>query len=132
MPTDAQLLGYLDELLPIAELTQIESQLRGSPELRERLARLSAQRDSGVHAVGDIWRRERLTCLTRAQLGSYLLGAMTDEEIEYAEFHLRDVGCRYCQANLADLRSQQSDTTGQVTKRRAKFFQTSVGRVGRK
>lgn len=129
MFTDAQLLGYLDELLPIAELTQIETELRASPELCERLARLLAQRDSGIHAVGDIWRRQKLTCLSRAQLGSFLLGALTDEELEYIEFHLHDVGCRYCQANLADLRSQQLDTAGQIAQRRERFFQTSVGRL---
>lgn len=131
-PTDAQLLGYLDEALPVAEMTRLERALRDSAELLQRLSRLSAQRDAGVHSLGDVWRRQRLTCLTRAQLGSYALGAMTDEELEYVEFHLRDVGCRYCQANLADLRALQNESAGQTAGRRQRFFQTSVGRLKRK
>lgn len=130
--SDAQLLGYLDELLDVAEMVRIEQCLRDDESLRERLSRLSAQRDAGVHALGDMWRRHRLTCLSRSQWGSFLLQALAPDEMAYAEFHLAAIGCRYCQANLADLRSQQADPDEQASERQQRLFQTSVGRTPRK
>ena len=62
------------------------------------------QEDRGEHTVGAIWRRERVSCLSRDQLGSYLLGAGDPELLEYIDFHLKTVGCPFCQANLDDLK----------------------------
>ena len=65
------------------------------------------QEDRGEHTVGAIWRRERVSCPTRDQLGGYLLGAGDDDLLKYVRFHLEVVGCPYCQANLDDLRKLQ-------------------------
>ncbi len=48
-------------------------------------------REAGVHGLGEIWRRHRLTCPSRQQLGSYLLGAMDDAKREYIQFHIESV-----------------------------------------
>ena len=77
--------------------------------------------------MGDVWRRERLSCPSREQLGSYLLGAMADEEADHIAFHLNEVGCRYCRANLEDLESQQAEPQPTVQSRRQRYFQSSAG-----
>ncbi|MEX0702610.1 MAG: hypothetical protein WD069_10990 [Planctomycetales bacterium] len=125
---DQQLLGYLDEALAIEEMAAVENALRGSESLRLRLAALSARRDQGLHSVGEIWRRSRLTCPSRAELGAFLLGTLARQRGDYLEFHLRTIGCRYCNANLADLeRSAAADAD--APRRRARFFQSSAGRL---
>jgi hypothetical protein len=63
--------------------------------------------DRGEHSVGAIWRRERLSCPTREQLGQHLLGAAPPDLGDYIEFHLETVGCPYCLANLDDLKAVQ-------------------------
>ena len=68
---------------------------------------LLQERDRGEHSVGAIWRRQRLSCVKREQLGSYLLGVLDDDVQDYIQFHLRTIGCAYCLANLADLQTQQ-------------------------
>lgn len=124
--TDAELLAYLDEMLPAERAAIIERELRSSAAERQRAALLVRRRDQGGHSVGEIWRRQRLSCLTRGQLGSYLLGTLNAELTDYIEFHLRTIGCRVCQANLQDLQSaQQSD--GESRQRRRKFFESSAG-----
>jgi anti-sigma factor RsiW len=128
--TDPELLGYLDEALPVERMTAIEAELRSSAELRQRVAALRTSRDHQGHSVSDIWRRGRLSCPGRGQLGSYLLGALSAEWTEYVDFHLHAVGCRYCQANLADLQESSQPTEAQA-QRRQKFFQSSAGYVGR-
>lgn len=128
--TPAQLLGYVDELLPVELMTAIESDLRNSDSLRRHVAQLIRRRDAGEHSVGQIWQRLRLSCPSRTELGSYLLGALPDEELEYIDFHLQTVGCRYCAANLEDLRESSQSAAG-TQERRQRFFQSSAGFLSR-
>src|SRR5688572_2801692 len=100
--SDGELLAYLDELLPADRASVVERTLRDSAALRQRAALLARRRDQGGHTVGEIWRRYRLSCLTRSQLGAYLLGTLDPAHAEYVEFHVRTVGCRLCSANLHD------------------------------
>lgn len=124
---DTTLLAYIEESLPSDLMASIEAALRSNEALRQQLAQVIGRRDSGVHTVGDIWRRHRLSCPSREDLGSYLLGAMMDDQADYIKFHLEKIGCRYCQSNLDDLsESQHRDA---VVARRKKYFQSSVGRL---
>lgn len=124
--------AYLDEALPPEEMARVELALRNDPELRRRLAAINARRDAGVHSLGEIWRRHRLTCPSREQLGSYLLEALPEEQADYVTFHLQAVGCRYCKANLTDLEQQQAESPDAAETRRRKYFQSSVGHLRRK
>jgi len=130
--TQSDLEAYLDEALSPTEMATIEEQVRKKPELLKQLAAINGRRDAGVHSVGEIWRRHRLSCPSRQQLGSYLLGALDGPQAEYIEFHLQKIGCRYCRANLDDLRRQQEETAETVKTRRSKYFQSTAGHLRRK
>ena len=121
------LASYLDDALSDALTAEVEQQLRTSDTLRQQLRLLMQERDRGEHTVGAIWRRYRLSCPSREQLGSFLLGVLDDGEQEYVEFHLRTIGCAFCQANLQELQDQQKESTPQVQKRRQRYFQSSAG-----
>jgi hypothetical protein len=128
--TIAELEAYLDESLPIERMTAIEAALRDDTELRERLTATNGRRDAGVHSIGEIWRRHRLSCPSREQLGSYVLGVLPVDVSEYVKFHVESIACRYCAANLADLQAQQSAAeAGQSQQRRRRYFQSSVGHL---
>jgi hypothetical protein len=129
--TDSDLEAYLDEALPAAEMAVIELSLRQDKSLLGRLSSINARRDTGLHSLGEVWRRARLTCPTREQLGGHLLGVLDDGHSDYIQFHVESVGCRYCQANLADLQEQQAGAGEATTKRRRKYFQSSAGYLGR-
>ena len=128
---DSDLDAYLDEALPAEEMARIEKALREDRVLVRQLAVILARRDAGVHSLGEIWRRARLSCPSREQLGSLLLGALPEELAEYVRFHLDVVGCRLCQANLADLRNQQAEPAQAAETRRRRYFQSSAGYLGR-
>ena len=119
--------AYLDEALPPEQMAEVEQALRGDKQLARRLAAINARRDHGVHSLGEIWRRERLSCPTREQLGSYLLGALSDDARQFIAFHLEVIRCRLCSASLADLEAQQAAAGGEVEARRRKYFQSSAG-----
>lgn len=128
-PSDLE--AYLDEALPSEEMARIEHVLRTDCLLAQRLATILARRDSGVHTLGEIWRRHRLSCPTREQLGNYLLGVMDQETVDYVDFHLDVVGCRACQASLTDLKRQQAEAPEASQGRRHKYFQSSAGYLRR-
>src|SRR5947209_17797300 len=107
--TREQLHAYLDDALTDAETARVEQALRDSEPLRRALGQAMQERDRGEHSLGAVWRRERLTCPGREQLGSYLLGVLDEGHQDYIDFHLNTVGCAYCNANLADLRALQQE-----------------------
>jgi hypothetical protein len=123
----AELESYLDESLPPEEMAKIEKSAREDPALVRQLASIHARRDAGVHTLGEIWRERRLGCPTRDELGRCLAGTLPKEHAQFVVFHVEVIGCRYCQANLADLRTQQTGAEPNAGPRRRKFFQSSVG-----
>ena len=126
--TKAQLEAFLDESLPPEQMTAVENLLREDDGLSEQLAQLVGERDAGVHSLGAIWRRHRLSCPDRALLGSYLLEVLDPEHSSYVSFHVETVGCRLCSASLADLRKQHEETELEDSwQRRQKYFQSSAG-----
>jgi hypothetical protein len=130
--TSAELEAYLDEVLPIERMAEIEMALRKDAALGKRLAATNGRRDAGVHSIGEIWRRHRLSCPPREQLGSYLLGVLPAEAADYVTFHVKEIACRYCAASLEDLRSQQAaNQAGQIDERRKRYFQSSAGYLRR-
>ncbi|GIX00729.1 MAG: hypothetical protein KatS3mg111_4061 [Pirellulaceae bacterium] len=129
--TDQQLSHYLDEALPSDLMAAVENALRSDRPLRERLIAIAERREAGVHTLGDIWRRNRLSCPTREELGSFILDTLDDDVSDYVRFHLETIGCRICEANLADLRQQQATNEEASQTRRQRFFQTSAGLLKR-
>jgi hypothetical protein len=125
--TREQLASYLEDALSDVETAQVEQALRQSEPLRQQLRQLMQERDRGEHSVGAIWRRQRLTCISRAQLGSYLLGVLEPEISDYFRFHLETIGCSYCLANLTDLKTQQQQAAPRDHQRRRRYFESSAG-----
>ena len=124
--TDSELAAFLDEALPANRSSELEQALRSDASLRKRLVEIQGRDAAGLHTIAGIWRRERLSCPSRSELGQYILGTLDAEPSDYIRFHLEEVGCRYCQANLLDLQEAAQDQAQPVV-RRSRFFQTSAG-----
>ena len=118
---------YLDDALDETEIAQIEQALRNSEPLRQQLKQIIQERDRGEHSVGAIWRRQRLSCPPREQLGSYLLGVLDDDVQDYIQFHVQTIDCAYCLANLADLQALRQESLPKAKERRRRFFESSAG-----
>ncbi len=126
--SDEVLRAWLDESLPQGQMATLELQLRDSPELRRRVARLLAAGDLGAHSVGAIWRRNRVSCPTREQWGMSLLGVLPREWQDYLDFHLQQAGCRYCEATLEDLRAADQASEPAVRRRR-RYLASAAGQL---
>jgi hypothetical protein len=125
---DELLRQYLAEALPAPRMAQVEKALRDSAELRDRLERVRQDRaDPALHTLGAIWRRSRLTCLTREQLGSFLLDVLDPDLAGYVRFHVEVVECPFCRANLADLQTKAQPLPPRDQERRRRIFHSSRG-----
>ena len=128
---DEALRAYLADALPPGDLARVEKALRDSAELRARLEDVRQNRgDSHLHTLGAIWRRGRLTCPTRQQLGSYLLDALDPELASYLAFHIEVIECPFCQANLADLKSKTAPGSSNSQNRHNRILRSSRHLLG--
>ncbi len=119
--------AYLDDALSESEMARVEQAVRSSDAVRQALVAAMQERDRGDHALGAIWRRERLTCPSREQLSSYLLQVPDDEQRAYITFHLETVACRCCLANLHDLEALRQELPPEAKARRRRIFTSSAG-----
>lgn len=132
--SDAVLTSYLAEALPVEQMVEIEARLREETELRDRLVAIIEGQDQPLHHLGAIWRRHRLSCPDREEWSQFLLGVLPEDAAAYLQFHLDEIRCGYCEANVADLRAAQQATREQyqaVQQRRRRIFETSAGHLKR-
>ncbi len=129
--TEADLLSYLDEALPSERAAEIERAARASSAVRQRLSLLLERRDQGGHTVGEIWRRQQLSCLSRTDLSRYLSGQLPPADRDYVEFHTSVIHCPVCGASLEDLRQLAQTLPDDQDQRRRKFFESSIGALKR-
>jgi hypothetical protein len=52
---------------------------------------------------------------------------LSPEQTEFIRMHLEQTGCRYCQANLEDLKRRAKETESDQLTRRQRIFQSSIG-----
>jgi uncharacterized protein YbaR (Trm112 family) len=128
---DDTLRAYLADSLPAEELARVEKSLRDSAALRARLEDVRQNRgDAGLHSLGAIWRRHRLTCPSRQQLGSYLLDVLDPDFASYIQFHIEVIACPFCQANLADLQSKTTQPEAATQNRQNRILRSSQHLLG--
>jgi hypothetical protein len=123
--------AYLADTLSPGDQARVEKALRESAELRAQLEDVRQNRGvTGLHTLGAIWRRARLTCPTRQQLGSALLDALDPALAAYISFHLDVIECPFSQANLADLKAKTAQPTTATQQRRNRILKSSQHLLG--
>lgn len=123
--SQADLEAYLDEALPPDEMAAIEEAMRNDPEFGLKLVSIHGRRDAGVHTLGEIWRRHRLTCPSREQITLYLDEKLDQQESKYMQFHLEQVHCRLCVASYEDIRIARQDQDDESASRHQRFVDRS-------
>jgi RNA polymerase sigma factor (sigma-70 family) len=109
-------------------------------QIRDRLVRILPQQadvadlftgadgpvpDAADAMLAAIWQEQRLSCPKRSTIGAWLLGTLEADWAEYVQFHLDRLGCRFCRANLDDLRQQTAVDSGRTL--RDRVMQSTVG-----
>lgn len=88
----------------------------------------AGQADPAMYAdalITEVWEDLRPSCPKRSTVGAYVLGTLEAGWSEYVDFHLHQLGCRFCLANLEDLRRQVARREGQALQRR--IMKSTVG-----
>lgn len=72
-----------------------------------------------------VWEDHRPSCPKRSTIGGYHLGTLEPGWQDYVDFHLNTLGCRFCLANLDDLK--QSEDRANLDRLRQRVLQSTVG-----
>jgi len=114
-------------LLKHRYLKQLHEYVRRDSRIRpesfvDSLAQLPEQFDT---VLAEIWQDQRLSCPKRSTIGAYMLGSLEADWQDYVAFHLDKLGCRFCRANLEDLKKQNE--TGQASALRDRILNSTAG-----
>lgn len=94
--------------------------------LREKLGEagdeLSAEPADSM--LTEVWEQWRFTCPKRSTIGRFMLGTLETPWMDFIEFHVNKLGCRFCRANVDDLKSA-TEAEQQVVQQ--KIFESTVG-----
>jgi RNA polymerase sigma factor (sigma-70 family) len=71
-----------------------------------------------------IWEEQRFTCPKRSTIGRFLLGTLEEPWNEYVEFHVNRLGCKFCRANVDDLKKGTEEEQRKVHQR---IFESTIG-----
>lgn len=74
--------------------------------------------------LSEIWEEYRPSCPKRTTLGGYVLGTLDEPWTQYVKFHVESLGCRFCTANLDDLRRETAHSNDTL---RDRVLQSTVG-----
>ena len=114
-------------LLKFRTLQQIRDRVAQGLDARRRQALEQFRwEDSGAadSLLTRVWEKIRPTCPKRSTIGRLVLGTLESPWREHVEFHLDQLGCRFCLANLEDLKRE---TAAEAAPVREKIFQSTVG-----
>jgi RNA polymerase sigma factor (sigma-70 family) len=56
--------------------------------------------------ITEVWEAQRPSCPKRSTLGGFTLDTLEPDWHAYVDYHVNKLGCRFCQANLDDLKEQ--------------------------
>jgi RNA polymerase sigma factor (sigma-70 family) len=102
---------------------------RSLKQIRERIETsrlpMGPSSEDFENLLTDIWKIQRFSCPKRSTIGAYLLGTLDNQWHNYVDFHLHTLGCRFCVANLEDLKSQSEKN--QTKKLRARIMESTAG-----
>jgi RNA polymerase sigma factor (sigma-70 family) len=98
-------------------------------QLRSRIVQaLGSSGDAGDQRheslLSEVWEQYRPSCPKRTTLGGHLLGTLDEPWTRYVEFHATTLGCRFCTANLDDLRRETAESHDVF---RNRVLQSTVG-----
>jgi RNA polymerase sigma factor (sigma-70 family) len=113
---------------------------RNLKQIREKIGRRleASERKSGPAGaeaeipdclLTDLWEYYRFSCPKRNTIGAYMLGTLEPDWHKYVEFHIKVLGCRFCQANLDDLQSQSQETQQEAFQ--ARIMESTIGFLSR-
>lgn len=114
-------------LLKHRYLQKLQEYVHEDPRVRrdapvDVMAHLPEQFDAVLAAI---WQEQRLSCPKRSTIGGHMLGTLEPAWQDYVAFHLDQLGCQFCRANLDDLRKQTD--AGQASVLRERILNSTAG-----
>ncbi len=93
----------------LARLRELAAKRDGSKQLLGAIAQGAESGEASLDmSIESAWREARVSCPARHWLARSLAGSLEPGPREYVRFHVEEMGCPCCAANLEDLRDRES------------------------
>jgi RNA polymerase sigma factor (sigma-70 family) len=77
-----------------------------------------------------VWESLRPSCLKRSTIGAWRLGTLDADWHDYVSFHIEELGCRFCAANLRDIERAEA-AAGKRDLASQRLMQSTIGFLSR-
>ncbi|MEZ6129269.1 MAG: RNA polymerase sigma factor [Planctomycetaceae bacterium] len=81
--------------------------------------------ESPSDLLTSVWEDQRPTCPKRSTLGKFILGLLPADWHDFVDFHVNILACRFCEANLEELRTPEESLDDKT--RNDRLFHSTVG-----
>ncbi|HVT88683.1 MAG TPA: sigma-70 family RNA polymerase sigma factor [Tepidisphaeraceae bacterium] len=119
----ADIAGIEEKQIGLIKHRMIKS-VREKLERREQSADQAPIAEPTDSLLTEVWEEWRFTCPKRSTIGRFLLGTLEPAWAEYIDFHVNKLGCRFCRANVEDLRKATEIEQSKVQQR---IFESTIG-----
>jgi RNA polymerase sigma factor (sigma-70 family) len=111
-------------------LKEIKEHATNDPRLsREEIRAVDSpaweETPAATSLLTEVWEQRRPTCPKRSTVGRFLLGTLDGPWQKYVDFHINQLGCQFCRANLEDLRKQTEQEPSKAFQ--ARIYQSTIG-----
>jgi hypothetical protein len=103
------LTGYVEGTLDAATQKRVKAEISSCELCLGFHREIESELHSLSLSISLLWAAERISCPHRDILKGFLAGSLKKGEADYVEFHLREISCSFCAANLEDLRALESE-----------------------
>jgi hypothetical protein len=102
----------------LARIRELAQERQEAAELFLALSRASQAGEANFDFdVGAVWRASRASCPARVWLARSLAGTLPAGPKDFVAFHLDEMRCEFCRANVEDLRTRSSDELEEMHER---------------
>jgi RNA polymerase sigma-70 factor, ECF subfamily len=102
----------------LARIRELAQERPEASELYLGLSRLTQAGEANFDFdVGDVWRASRASCPARVWLARSLSGTLPAGPKAFVAFHLDEIRCEFCRANVEDLAVRSSDELDEMHER---------------
>ena len=121
----AQLIGVKENEIAVTKHRLLKPLRAELADEIEAMGEGGALESSLLPSLHQIWENQRPSCPKRSTLGKFTLEILPADWTDFVTFHVQQLGCSYCKANLAEL--EQTDDSDVSESTREQLFQSTIG-----
>ena len=121
----AELLGVKENEIAVTKHRLLKRLRSALAEEIDSIGEEATFKSSLLPSLHQVWENQRPSCPKRTTLGKFSLEILPPDWTDFVAFHVQQLGCSYCKANLAELEQAADSDVSATTSQQ--LFQSTIG-----